>query len=220
MKFIILAILLILALSNVVPHVGEVKSHVPRTYKVSLDSSLEDRWRPIIKDYMDPLKLFMSYFDMLPIPQTVFDMLDWYAHGVFKHKDFVAEVDVVAKLSGFHFGKIFFLNWMYEFSTVKACSSIIVRDSLGKVMHGRNLDFEMWGLLATLVVNIEYYQGKKLVYSVDTILGSVFALTGMRYGAFAANVDTRYGGKIADILARILVNDALPDVWLLRKVLE
>lgn len=87
-------------------------------------------------------------------------------------------------------------------------------------MHGRNLDFEMWGLLSRLLLTIDYYQGKKLVYSVDTVLGSVFALTGIRYGAFAVNVDTRYGGQVVDILARILLNNALPDCWLLRKVLE
>jgi len=78
----------------------------------------------------------------------------------------------------------------------------------------------MWGLLARLLVNIDYYQGKKLVYSVDTVIGSVFALTGIRYGAFAINVDTRYGHNIAGDLSSILLYDAIPDVWLVRKVLE
>jgi hypothetical protein len=86
-------------------------------------------------------------------------------------------------------------------------------------MHGRNLDFEMWGLLSRLLVTLDYYQGKKLIYSVDTVLGSVFALTGIRFGAFAVNVDTRYGGQPLDMLARVLLNDALPDCWLLRRVL-
>jgi len=30
---------------------------------------------------------------------------------------------------------------MYEFSTFKACTAILVRNSEGKVLHGRNLDF-------------------------------------------------------------------------------
>jgi hypothetical protein len=81
-----------MVLTTVVPHVGKVKSHAPRTYKISLDASLEDRWRPIVKDYYHHLKLFMAYFDLLPIPDKVFKALDWYAHNDFQHKDFVAEI--------------------------------------------------------------------------------------------------------------------------------
>jgi len=132
----------------------------------------------------------------------------------------VAEVDAISKLSGHPFGKLFFLNFMYEFSSIKACSGIIVRNVEGKIIHGRNLDFFMWDILTKLLVNIEYYQGKKLVYSVDTVVGSVFALTGIRHGAFAINVDTRKGKDIVTDLISVFWKDAIPNVWLLRKILE
>lgn len=77
----------------------------------------------------------------------------------------------------------------------------------------------MWDLLARLVVVVDYYREGQLIYTVDTVVGSVFALTGIRYGAFSVNVNTRYGGKLFEILSQILVNDAMPDVWLVRKVL-
>lgn len=80
---------------------------------------------------------------------------------------------------------------MYEFSTFKACTGILIRTAEGKVMHGRNLDFEMWGLLSNLVANVEYSKGGKKIFSIDTVIGSVFALTGIRFGAFSVNVDTR-----------------------------
>ena len=60
---------------------------------------------------------------------------------MFKYQDFVAEVDALAEISGFPFEKIFFLNFMYEYSTFNACTGILVRNSAGKVLHGRNLDF-------------------------------------------------------------------------------
>jgi hypothetical protein len=101
MRTFIIVILCVVALSTVVPHVGPVKSHAPRKYKVSLDDSLEDRWRPVIKDYYHHLKLFMAYFDLLPIPDRVFKVLDQYAHGDYKHKDFVAEIDALSKVSGY-----------------------------------------------------------------------------------------------------------------------
>ena len=219
-KLLLLLCLVMLSLATVVPHVGKVKSHRPRSYNVSLDASLEDRWRPIVNDYYHHLKLFMDYFELMPIPEKVFAAMDWYAHNMDKHQDFVAEIEAFANVSGYSFGRIFFLNYMYEFSTVKACSAILVRNSAGRIFHGRNLDFEMWGLLSRLVVDIHYHQGKKLVYSINTVLGSVFALTGIRYGAFAVNVDTRFGKDVMGDLVNILIEDAIPDVWLLRKVLE
>lgn len=87
-------------------------------------------------------------------------------------------------------------------------------------MHGRNLDFEMWEILSKLVVNVEYYQGAKKVFSVDTVVGSVFALTGIRQGAFAVNVDTRYAKHFYDDLISVMVEDGIPTCWLLMKVLK
>lgn len=220
MKLILVLLLLGVTLSTVVPHVGKIKSHVPRTYKVSLDDPLEKRWAPIVHDYRHAFTLFMNYFDLLPIPKHFWSVVEWYAKNIFVHKDFTAEVEVLSKLSGFQFGKVFFLNFMYEFSTLKECSGILIRTNTGRIIHGRNLDFFMWDLLAKLVVNVEYYQGSKLVYSVDTVVGSVFALTGIRHGAFAINVDTRKVKGFYHDIFNVLIDDAVPDVWLLRKVLE
>ena len=108
---------------------------------------------------------------------------------------------------------------MYEYSTFKACTGILIRTAEGKVMHGRNLDFELWEILAKLVANVEYYRGDKLIYSVDTVVGSVFALTGIRYGAFAINCDTRKAKDFSDDLISVLVKNSIPTLWLLRKVL-
>lgn len=80
---------------------------------------------------------------------------------------------------------------MYEFSTVKACTGILIRTAEGKIFHGRNLDFEMWGLLSNLVAKIEYFKGGKKLFTADSVIGSVFVLTGIRHNAFAVNVDTR-----------------------------
>jgi hypothetical protein len=83
----------------------------------------------------------MADFDKLPIPESFYNGVEWYAKNMFKHQDFVAEVEAISKLSGFPFERMFFLNFMYEYSTFKACTAILVRNSAGRVMHGRNLDF-------------------------------------------------------------------------------
>jgi hypothetical protein len=41
MKSVLIALFVIVISSTVVPHPGPVHSHVPRTYKVSLDDSIE-----------------------------------------------------------------------------------------------------------------------------------------------------------------------------------
>ena len=73
--------------------------------------------------------------------------------------------------------------------------------------------------MAKLVANVEYYRGDKLIYSVDTVVGSIFALTGIRHGAFAINCDTRKAKHFSDDLISVLVKNAQPTLWLLKKVL-
>ena len=78
----------------------------------------------------------------------------------------------------------------------------------------------MWDLLSKLVVNVEYYKNGQKLFSVDTVVGSVFALTGIRHGAFAINVDTRKAKHFYDDLISVMADNAVPTCWLLRKTLE
>jgi len=48
---------------------------------------------------------------------------------------------------------------MYEFSTFKACSSIIVRNETGHILHGRNLDFEFFDRFSKLAATVDVYRG-------------------------------------------------------------
>lgn len=73
-------------MGTVVPRVGPVHSHVPLTYKVSLDDTPKQRWTQIVHDYWEPLKRFMDYFDMLPIPKEFFHDVEWYAKNVYQQK--------------------------------------------------------------------------------------------------------------------------------------
>jgi len=140
----LLAFVLAMVFATVVPHVGPVESHKPLTYKVQLKDDPKTRWAPVIRDFLTPLTRFIEYIDLLPIPKGFYDGVEWFAKNEFKYQDFVAEVSAISELSALPFEKIFFLNFMYEFSTFKACTGILIRNDEGKVLHGRNLDFEMW----------------------------------------------------------------------------
>lgn len=219
-KVALLLLLAAICMSTMVPHVGPIESRRPLTYKVSLNDPPEVRWAPMARDFKEPIARFMEYLDLLPIPKGFYDGVEWYAKNEFKYQDFVAEIDALAKLANYPFEKIFFFNFMYEFSTFAACTGFLVRGTNGEVMHGRNLDFEMWELLSKLLVNVEYYKDGKRLFAVDTVVGSVFALTGVRFGGFSINVDTRAAKSFEDDLISVIKNNAIPTCWLLRKVLE
>lgn len=219
MKLCLLLALFFLSQSFIVPYPFKMKARAPRTYKVQISDPPEVRWAPMVHDYRHFINKMMDEVTFLNLPDKFYELLDWYAHKIFSHQDMVREIDALSKLTGFPFGQFFFLNFMYEFSTIKACSTILVRTGPGKVMHGRNLDFPMMRLISGLLINVEYYDGHRRVFSIDTVLGTVFALTGMRDGAFAVNCDTRYTNNNIDILKSVFIYDAIPDVWLLRRVL-
>jgi hypothetical protein len=49
----------LLATSTVIPRVEPIVTHVPKTYKVSLDDPPEVRWKQIMEDFKVPLAKFM-----------------------------------------------------------------------------------------------------------------------------------------------------------------
>lgn len=51
------------------------------------------------------------------------------------------------------------------------------------------------------------------------IVGSVFALTGSKAGAFSINVDTRTAKNFDVDLISVIKNNAIPTCWLVQKVL-
>ena len=73
-------VLVVLASTTVVPHVGPIESHIPLIYKVSLNDPPEVRWAPIARDFAEPLARFMEFIDRIPIPNhqqgVMFERLD------------------------------------------------------------------------------------------------------------------------------------------------
>ena len=155
----LLLLLASLAQSTVVPRTAPLDTHVALNFKVQIKDDPKTRWAPIIKAYQADLERFLEFVELIPTSKTFFDGVEHYAKTQFKYQDFVAEVQAISDLANLPFDKLFFLNFMYEFSTIKACSAIVVRTHEGRIFHGRNLDFEMWEIFAKLQVHVEYYDG-------------------------------------------------------------
>ena len=52
----------------------------------------------------------------------------------------MAEVDAISRLSGHPFDKVLFISFAYEYSTIGACTGVVMRTEEGKIFHGHNLD--------------------------------------------------------------------------------
>lgn len=79
MKVLLLALLLVFAFSEVIPHPGPVDSHAPLTYKVQISDPPVTRWAPIIRDFNATLHRFLAFVDLLPIPNGFYNGVEWYA---------------------------------------------------------------------------------------------------------------------------------------------
>lgn len=82
------------------------------------------------------------------------------------------------------------------------------------------MDFEMWELISKIQVNVQYYKNGQRLFSIDSIVGMAFALTGIRHGAYAITEDTRFTRHFTEDLISIMKDNSIPSAWLLRKVLE
>lgn len=58
-KVIFLALLAVISLATMVPHVGPIESRKPLTYKVNLEDPPLVRWAPVARDFAEPIHRFM-----------------------------------------------------------------------------------------------------------------------------------------------------------------
>lgn len=127
MRGLLITCLIAIALAKPQPHPDPIKTHVPLKYKVNVEDSPLKRWAPIVRDYKEPIQKLIDYISQRPFPKTFFREVQWFARNEYIHQDFIAEVDAIATLSGHPFEKVLFANFIYEFSTVGACSGVLVR---------------------------------------------------------------------------------------------
>ncbi len=76
---------------------------------------------------------------------------------------------------------------------MKNCIGIIAKDHFnGTIYHGRNLDFDWADRLATLLFDAVFTKNGKEIFRSTQFFGYQGVLTGMRTGAYAVSVDTRF----------------------------
>eukprot|EP00825_Cyclidium_porcatum_P044402 TRINITY_DN650_c0_g1_i4.p1 TRINITY_DN650_c0_g1~~TRINITY_DN650_c0_g1_i4.p1 ORF type:complete len:324 (-),score=47.72 TRINITY_DN650_c0_g1_i4:407-1378(-) len=168
------------------------------------------------------IKKVISLFQKLPIPDGFYQFLYTYSENYeLKYPEFVQEIKGIAQAVDEPFDIVFMLNFFYEISSFKACTTIIARNKDNQIIQGRNLDYFLWHHFSKLLSEIDVYSGDDYVYTMQVIVGSVFTTTGVKPGKFMINEDTRKNHQgIFDIITGTLINEFIPAAYLIRRILE
>ena len=88
-------------------------------------------------------------------------------------------------------GEIAMLQLYYELNPY--CTGMLVENSEGNMLHGRNMDYSLPGL-ANITVDVSFLDGesKETIMQSTTFLGYVGVVTGMRNDGWAIQVNQRF----------------------------
>ncbi|KJH51353.1 linear amide C-N hydrolase, choloylglycine hydrolase family protein [Dictyocaulus viviparus] len=207
------------------------RSRYPKRYVVDLDRPPDERWNEVVHDHVDLIPSFMETTQRL-VPRLFLRVLFFIGEHLnrFLPREYAEEIRGIARESGLPLGSIVMLNILYDifaFDREKfyemGCTSILVDDNEGSILHGRNLDYNIPQMRnVTIFVDFVRLQGKqkKIVYSGITFAMSVILHTGQNE-AFSLSLNTRYTGPyVYNIIMQILTQFRTPVGFLIRDVLS
>ncbi len=104
--------------------------------------------------------------------------------------------------------------------TTGMCTSVVAQSADGKILHGRNLDWNLPPPMRRIVVDLTYVRGNETVATGTAGVGFVGAFNGMRRGAWSASINARgKGGKLLANIVQSLLTRSLTPSQHLREVL-
>uniref|UniRef100_A0A915N8D6 Choloylglycine hydrolase/NAAA C-terminal domain-containing protein n=1 Tax=Meloidogyne javanica TaxID=6303 RepID=A0A915N8D6_MELJA len=85
------------------------------------------------------------------------------------------------------------------------CTSIVAAQNNGKILHGRNLDYEMTQVLKDATILVDFVKNGKIQYTAVTFVLAVGIITGQKPNGFTVSLNARYsGGPILNILMELI----------------
>ncbi len=108
-------------------------------------------------------------------------------------------IGIAERLNGVTVGDIVMINVYYEIAvygnlfsknTSIACTGIVASDD-DSVLHGRNLDYDMYQLLKNMVVTVKFMKDGQLSYVGTTFAGYIGLLTGLKPKRYTISLNER-----------------------------
>ncbi|XP_076819003.1 N-acylethanolamine-hydrolyzing acid amidase-like [Clavelina lepadiformis] len=200
-----------------------------KTYIVNLDLPPMERWNNVFQhfnpeDFTVAIRTLIQEFLpsnlVLYILEVVASELDRYIP-----QPFADELRGISKNFRIGLGDLVLGNLVYDLSAFthsifpKACTSIVALDKMGRIIHGRNLDYLIGKKLKPLTMQVDYQKNGKTLFMATTYLGYIGVITGTKNGAFSVSGDQRNTGNIFENFLSAL-NGSWPTFMLQRMVLE
>ena len=214
---------------------------------VNLDLPPQQRWTEVCSKLANESDFLEAYLEnSLHVNNAEAKVLEYLGETLFNRygEETSLEIKGCADAMGISFGLLALLNVGYEARSLgggihnttgpcddcmqgkgasgNMCTSIIARQSDGKVIHGRNLDWNIPAELRNFVMTIHFTKGGEELFTSAVLLGYVGILTGLKPGKFSVSIDERgLGGNVFQNLEHALLNPkALQPSHLLRKAFE
>ena len=190
------------------------------TFNINLDVAAEDRWNEVVDYYAEyfpnmipTLKQYIPA-EVLPLLAVVGDEVETYLP-----EPYAAEIRGIAQRSRVSVGDLAILNVLYDM--LAGCTSIVAEDEMGRIYHGRNLDYGLTGLLQNITLIANFQRGGKTIYTGTTYAGYVGLLTGQKPYKFSISLDERdTGERWMNAATALLAKNASIVSFLIRDVLE
>lgn len=197
-------------------------------YEVDLDLPPMERWVKVMKSF-DPkfleetIKSIFSY----ALPGELFPYVADIFTGMIERvpEPYKGEIIGMSVASGIPVGELVMANVIYDVSafghnkTNKACTSIIAVDSVGNLIHGRNLDYAAPDDLRKITIQVDFLRHGQVAYTTTTYAGFVGAITGYVPNLFTISGDERDKGSLLDNLKALAKGDEFA-FFLEREVLD
>jgi len=162
-------------------------------YKFQIDSDPSSKFRNVTKAFKIPGgKVFDDFFGVIPEP----------IHWLFRIGESriakmqpirYQEIKGIAADMNRPTWEVVMANYAYEMSAF--CTSIIVKQTNGTLLHGRNLDFSFASDMKKVTYQALWYRGEDYVYESMMFAGNVGIYTGMKPGAFSISENERTVAK-------------------------
>ena len=160
----------------------------PPKYTINLDLPPRERFVEVFKAFESPIKT-LSDGVMSNIGTLEYYFMASLLRLRYLESEREEELAGACEAIDFSYNTAILLNYLYELQA--SCTSIVLRQKNGNLLHGRNLDYNFTKYFYPLTVTLDFVKDGKLLYTTTNMAGSLGIITGMKEGAFSVSIDQR-----------------------------
>eukprot|EP00929_Paragymnodinium_shiwhaense_P096413 TRINITY_DN57_c0_g1_i1.p1 TRINITY_DN57_c0_g1~~TRINITY_DN57_c0_g1_i1.p1 ORF type:complete len:381 (-),score=82.14 TRINITY_DN57_c0_g1_i1:371-1513(-) len=185
--------------------------HTPPRVTLDLDAEPLHRWDALVERFKPDIQTFFkflmndpNYNKMIEMAEAVVrvDRLIGAPKRWFPDDQYV-ELQGIAKASGVPLNALVVLNLFYDLtahggSENRMCTSIVVQNDKGEIVHGRNLDYnkDLIDTMSNLTAVIDWQRAGKTVFTSVSFVPMLGFDTVVKPGVFSISHDERDAGSM------------------------